>query len=889
MSARPHAFRGASGLKQVEPRLHTLTLAISQCARINPSKITETYQSPYPSFSMQSEYNWSDLNSYGLDATVFSEPSLSSAIFHDHLLPLDKIHQFPPRHKAHLIPVEIFSDIFQYAVQADPRSQSNLMLVCRHWHSIMLSTPGMHSHLKIDRSTREQDVERPGKGWLLDVTIDSGGQPDLDSSDPLEFYACLVAAVEAASRWRSLTLLSFSFGHRLDLQIVHPLQHLESFKLNASCYFGNALRRIINAITATATSRFTVMEIFHSDAALYIVQPAHFQMFSSLTTLRLISRRIQNPVDILPSLHKLEIFEAHYLSLPIYPPTVDLPLTQVLRVLHLKSVSVQWMTGRIFPVLKGCSIIYPNHADTIQSVYMPSCSVLEYDSNNLGTLEHFHHPPLLKLEVRCSQWRAWRGNLQLVALHRIFAAQSLTCLHLEIKCSERLLAHMLELVPGLEELWMRLSSPHVLSSAFFLAFAAGGRSVSAGPSSQKAAPLCRKLKVLLLHYKRWSRGAERNGLIPAFGAIVASHPPEEKIFSFHLSIGEGSEMEKWIIHEPVETFDVELESNKIFIGVSGLQGIVPLSSTPIKSEHGHYAPLRFTEAEYITINKPLTLPIDFLFSGHCLKEVRMSSSHLNRRLDTLLLPSAPLFYALKVLAVFSISPAFFIGQTFHKLEKYQEVWDRGEYDPRMWPLTDMPVCTRLVAPLRRVATLKLPQIRELSVLFDHEPPHYLWEKHIAVNANLSGLKLLELRTSNSDWLDFTNLSEILGSVPALETLILNSTNPVIPLVTFLKNFVPMNAQGTSGLNRSSWKGRTSGVLCPTLKSLQIEGIGLTAQPELRSVLKDIVTLRAIIGSPLKSFTFYYPWNPERKLELIGRDGSFFMAAVVRAQGFRLHI
>ena len=142
--------------------------------------------------------------------------------------------------------------------------------------------------------------------------------------------------------------------------------------------------------------------------------------------------------------------------------------------------------------------------------------------------------------------------MQLVSLHRIFAAQSLTCLHLEIKCSERLLAHMLELVPGLEELWMRLYSPKVLSSAFFLAFAAGGRSASLAPSSQKAAPLCRKLKVLHLHYKRWSRGTERNALIPAFGAIVASHPPEDIFFSFHLSIGEGSELQKWIIHEPVE-------------------------------------------------------------------------------------------------------------------------------------------------------------------------------------------------------------------------------------------------------------------------------------------------------------------------------------------------
>ena len=631
------------------------------------------------------------------------------------------------------------------------------------------------------------------------------------------------------------------------------------------------------------------MEVFHPDAALDIVQPAHFQIFSSLTTLRLVSRRVQNPVDILPSLHKLEIFEAHHLSLPIYPPTVDLPLAQILRVLHLKSVSVQWMAGRIFPALKECSITFPNHANAIQFVDMPSCSVLKYDSNKLGTLEHFHHPPLVRLEVRCSQWRTWRGNLQFVALHRIFAAQSLTCLHLEIKCSERLLAYMLGLVPGLEELWMRLSGPHALSSAFFLTFAAGGCNASVGPLSQKTAPLCRQLRMLHLYYKRWSRGTEKNSLIPAFGAIVASHPPEEHNFSFRLSLGEGPKLQGWIIHEPVERFDVKLESDKTFIGVSGPHGIVPLSSIPIRSQDGNSAPSLFTEAEYITTNNRLTLPIDYLFAHHCLKEVRMVHSCLERCPNTPLSPSAPLFHTLKVLAVFSIPLSFFTGQTFHKLERYQEGWSGCRCNRNICPLTEMPVCTRLVAPLCRLATLRLPQIRELSVFFDHEAPHYLWEKHIAVNANLSGLKLLELRASNNNWLDLTDIPRILESVPALETLVLTSTYIAAPFTPFLGAFTPCNAQVAFALNQSSREGRIPGILCPRLESLQIEGISLTEHSGLIPVLKSMVNLRAFIGSPLKGFTFYFPWHPGKKWELIGTDGSFIMKEIVPAQGFRLDI
>ena len=787
-----------------------------------------------------------------------------------------------------------------HTVQADPRSRTNLMLVCRYWHDIMLSTPGIHSPLGIYGWTKKKDLERFGRRWLLDVNIDTQNlnadanvwidEPDCDSA---EFQACFMTAAEAASRWRSLVLLSLPPpGKYEDLHIMHPLQRLESFRLAVSCKLGNFLETLLTAITTTVTPRFTVMEVFHPDAALYLVQPAHFQIFSPLTTLRLICRRTQNPVDILPSLHKLEIFEAHHLSLPIYPPGVDLPLTQTLRILHLKSVSVQWIAGQIFPALKECTIIFPHHADAIQSVYMPSCSILKFDSNNLGAVERFRIPHLDKLEIKCDQWRSWRGNQHLAALHPIFYARSLTRLQLEIKCSERLLVYMLRLVPGLEELWMGFSSPNALSSAFFRAFAAGGRNASAGPSSQIIVPLCRQLRVLHLHYKRWSRGAERNALIPAFGAIVASHTPEEQVFSFRLSFGEGSESQEWIVHEPVERFDDEVESDRTFIGVSSPHGIVPLSRASVGNGYDPLTVLEYLplprESEYITTHELLGLPIDYFLSFHNLKEVRMDRLHLVIGPNAQFLPNAPLFHTLKVLVVGSASLSSFFGQTFRKLERYKEYLHGDGHNPRQNPLTEMPVCTRLDATLPTLATLKLPQICELAVLFGHEEPDYLWEKHVAVNANLSGLKLLGLCAINDKWSHFTDIIKILRSLPALETLVLHATHLVAPYVTFFKAFIPMNTQGTSGLNQSGWEGQISGVLCPKLESLQIEDIIPTEQQELMPVLKAIVSLRAITGSPLKSFTFY-SWHPEKQWELIGRDRSFIIEEIVPAQRFRLDI
>jgi len=817
----------------------------------------------------------------------------------DHLLPCDEIYQSPSRHKDRHFPVEIFSEIFLYTVQDDPHSQMNLMLVCQYWRDIMLSTPGIHSQLRIYGWTEKKVVERFGRRWLLDVTVDIQHlETDMHGDivpgvGPVESHACIMTAAEAASRWRSLALFSFPPpGEYKDLQVVHPLQHLESFKLAANCELGNFLAPLITAITTTVTPRFTVMEVFHPDTALHLVQPAHFQIFTSLRTLRLICRRMQNTVDILPSLNKLEIFEAHHLSLPIYSPGVDLPLTQILRVLHLKSVSVQWMEGRTFPALKECSIIFPHHPDALQSVYMPSCSILKYHSNNLRTLEHFHHPPLARLEVKCGQWRTWRGNLQLATLHSIFAAQSLTCLHLEIKCSERLLAYMLGLAPSLEELWMGLSNPHAPSSAFFLAFAAGGRNTSVGPSSRAIAPLCRQLRKLHLHYKRWSRDTERNGLIPAFGAIVASHPAKEQAFSFRLSLGEGSELQEWIVHEPVERFDIELPGNRAFIGVSSPLGIVPLSRASVAGRQRRtgleYPPLP-SESEYIVTNDSLELPIDYFFSFHSLKEVRMRRLALVMWSNTQSSPDAPLFHTLKVLVVSISQLSPLASQTFHQLEKYQETDASDVDEPRQDQLTEMPVCTRLVTSLSRLATLKLPQVRELEVtVHDEQETDYLWEKYVAVNTQLSGLKLLSLLTTGDDNSHFNDIPRILGSLPALETLVLYHGNPIFPNITFFEAFIPVNAQSTS---EPIWEGQIPEVLCPRLESLQIDYFSPTDQ-ELMPVLKNIVTLRAILGSPLKSFTFYNTdWDSDspQKWELIGRDGNFIMEEVIPAESFKLDI
>ena len=281
--------------------------------------------------------------------------------------------------------------------------------------------------------------------------------------------------------------------------------------------------------------------------------------------------------------------------------------------------------------------------------------------------------------------------------------------------------------------------------------------------------------------------------------------------------------------------------------------------------------------------------MEVLLSFHCLKEMRLNNSTLKMKPDTQISLNAPLFCTLEALSVATISSLFLAGQTFHKLGQY---WEYRAYEgviPGQCPLTEMPVCTRLSMPLRRLATLKLPQVRELGLRIDAEHYH-IWEKHIAVNANLSGLKLLHLEHSRPTWPTIA-IIKIFESLPALETLITNTECLIAPYVDFFEAFVPMNVPGPSGLNQSSWKGQISGVLCPRLESLQIEGIDLTERADLMPVLNDVVTLQAIIGSPLKSFTFIcddYSPGPE-KWQLIRKDKSFMMEEVVPAEWFVLNI
>ena len=487
----------------------------------------------------------------------------------------------------------------------------------------MLSTPGVRVPLRIGRSTQAYLVEAvtQGRSSHLDVIVEVDNMPYGTYFNDRDFHASFTAAVQVASRWRSLELVSFPPpGTYKDLDITQPLSRLEPLQLRPDDRLGNPLGLFITALTATPTPHFTVLKVADPDASFYFVQPACLHVFASLTVLKLTCRRMGSPVDILPCLHRLVTFEAHHLHIPIYPLEVHLPLIQTLQFLRLRSVSIQWMAGQTFPSLQSCHIKFPHHVDAtaFQPVTMPACYNFMFNSNDLG---HFSLPALTSLGINSGQWSKWRGNLQLAILQPIVfaSAQSLTHLALQVQCSEKLLADMLALTPSLELLWLGLASPHALSKAFFKAFVSRHPSANAriGKTSKTAAVLCRGLRKLHIHYRRWLRGLEKPEVVRAFGDIVASRQPDERPdFSLHLSFDVGPRGQVWKIHEPAKRCNLR---SIHCIGYPSPQGAIILSAAPSDSD---FIPPLFRESTYFGTSC-YKVPIDFFLSFHNLVELRI--------------------------------------------------------------------------------------------------------------------------------------------------------------------------------------------------------------------------------------------------------------------------
>ena len=154
------------------------------------------------------------------------------------------------------------------------------------------------------------------------MTIGTDDQNIVQDFNADAFDACFMAAIEAASRWKSLQILSIPQSRNSKaFQIVPSLKSLESLYLGQGCDRGSFFEPIMTAITTTATPHLTIMDLQNHNAVLYLAQPDSLHVFCSLTRLVLWPcKRLESPANILPHLQSLEFFQARHLQLPFYPP-----------------------------------------------------------------------------------------------------------------------------------------------------------------------------------------------------------------------------------------------------------------------------------------------------------------------------------------------------------------------------------------------------------------------------------------------------------------------------------------------------------------------------------------------------------------------------------------
>ena len=360
------------------------------------------------------------------------------------------------------------------------------------------------------------------------------------------------------------------------------------------------------------------------------------------------------------------------------------------------------------------------------------------------------------------------------------------------------------------------------------------------------------------------------------GDIVGSWQGEnESSFSLTLTFSGAPEEEGWTIHKPVKKIQ-DARLGKLELGISSSHAIILLSSDLPKRG---IVPLPFKEAEYLQFSSLFT-PEFLLIQDHMQLELH--------GYDTLpplqsLPGDLPLFDSLRVLVLNIFDPQFWIGHTFPKLERCRvHLWDLSVIG-HLLGLIDMPVCTRV--ELNDPCLLSIFKFRHISELTLGQPHDSInWVDLLVENGDLPRLNLLHL----SDWSFDAELIPILRWLPLLETLIICSQKGVVSLKALLpmdKNCTSELIQSTSELTQTTNEEEILTLLCPRLQNLQIEVKDSLVQPQRIPFLKDVVSLRAEWGSPLKSFSVskFYPEYAHR-FELIGKDGGFTMEEIILPKG-----
>ena len=434
------------------------------------------------------------------------------------------------------LPIELLHQIFLIIIDDTSGSPLGLMLVCKQWHIIVTSiwAPlNLGTITPIDAVTSK--LERCQ--GLLDIVVDTDSdRGDFTPSDSA--FKGIFAAIGATPRWRSLVVESFPARADLPEDLVNrhlqkcsnaTMSRFTTFKIKSPCETSPLLDGLLRILGTTTGSELTTMEI-NSANVISFLTPLYPSIFHSIKILSLSTFGMRHPVDLLPHLHRLESFTASHLPLATYHSHVDLPFVHTLRHLRLKSVSIQWMSGRTFRALENCTLIFPHCQQALPAfnTTLPNCTHLTFQGYPIKILGGISAHKLTHLSVTCSGSFNRRGSRQLVWLSPQVAKDQFApkILHISIDASNEAWIKALALMSDLEELVIHNAQPSSLGAKVFQSLTVRlVHTSSLGATSapgEVVTPLCPSLRRFGLKYDRWLRRSERITLIPVFMSIIRS-------------------------------------------------------------------------------------------------------------------------------------------------------------------------------------------------------------------------------------------------------------------------------------------------------------------------------------------------------------------------------
>jgi hypothetical protein len=440
------------------------------------------------------------------------------------------------------LPTELLQQIFLIIIDEASGPPLVLMHVCKHWHTIVTS---IWASLELGTTTPKDAVTKKleRNQWLLDILIDT--ESDRGDSTPSEgVYEAIFAVIEAASRWRSFVVETFPPLANLPEHLVnHGLQRssgtvmsrLRTLRIKSACETSPLLDHILHILGTTASEELTTVEIKSANAISFLV-PTHSSIFHSVKVLSLDTPGMLNPVDLLPHLHQLETLTTSHLPLPVYHNDVNLPLVHTLRHLTLRSVSIQWMSGRTFDILETCTLLFPFHRHVLHTFHttLPNCKHLTFEGYPLDILEGVSAHNISHLSVMSSCSNKPRGTRQLVR----FSSQALQknrlapqVLHISIEATSHAWIKALNFMSNLEELVIENAQPSSLGAKVWQSLVVhpvhANNLGTTFTSGRWNTPLCPSLKRLGLRYRRWLRPSEHFDLIPDIVCIIWSRQQSE--------------------------------------------------------------------------------------------------------------------------------------------------------------------------------------------------------------------------------------------------------------------------------------------------------------------------------------------------------------------------